>query len=530
MIALVGFMGAGKTTVGRLLAARLGLYFVDTDSAVERRAGMTIAELFSARGESAFRALEREVIVTALDGENAVLSLGGGALGDPSTCASLEWATVVHLEVGFGVAMRRIGADPRRPLLAVSDPKALFDERRALYRRLADITVSTDGKRPDAVAGEIESALASTTGAQASAPLAGVVRVAVPVSGAPYDVVIGKGVAGDAASIIPLPEKAEKALVVTHPGLEHLVSPVASSLAGRGLEVSLVLVAEGEGAKSLGVAAELYDSFADIGAHRHDLVVGFGGGVITDLSGYVASTYHRGMAVAHVPTTLLGQVDAAIGGKTGVNLSYGKNLIGTIHQPTAVICDVAFLSTLPGPELVSGMAEVIKAGLIGDEQLLDLVTSRAGDLLAQDPELLIATVASAAGIKASIAAEDPHERGRRAVLNYGHTFAHAIEHAASFKGIRHGEAVSIGMMCAAYVAAELGRIDGACVESHARALRAYGLPTSAALDLETLERAWKHDKKYDKGVRFVLLNGPAHPEAGVAVPRPAIERALERMA
>ena len=254
----------------------------------------------------------------------------------------------------------------------------------------------------------------------------------------------------------------------------------------------------------------------------------------------MASTYHRGLPIVQVPTTLLGQVDAAIGGKTGVNLEHGKNLVGTFHQPAAVICDVDVLRSLPEAELRAGLAEVIKYGFIARPEILDLVAGNVDAIFARDAKVLCPLIARCAAIKAEIVAADERESGRRAQLNYGHTFAHAIEQAGwagknragengSSGSIRHGEAVALGMMAAAHLARELGRIDEGVVDLHRRILDAVGLPTTAALDLEVLEKAWRHDKKYRGGVRFVLLDAVGVPEVGVRASNPAIAAALERM-
>jgi 3-dehydroquinate synthase len=278
----------------------------------------------------------------------------------------------------------------------------------------------------------------------------------------------------------------------------------------------------------MGVARGLLEALAEAGAHRHDLIVSVGGGVVSDLAGFVASVYARGMKVAHVPTTLLGQVDAAIGGKTGVNLPQAKNLVGTIHQPIAVLCDVGALGRLPREEFTSGMAEVVKYGFISDPAILDEVM-RDGGAIQGDPRRLSELVARCVRIKAAIVASDENESGIRAHLNYGHTFGHAIERTARFEGIRHGEAVAIGMVAAANLALELGMLGPEMVHKHEEVLRVVGLPTRAPLYVDELEPAWLRDKKYRNGVRFVLLNGPGRPEYGVSATREQISRALERM-
>ncbi len=524
MIVLAGFMGAGKTAVGRVLATRLRLPFVDVDAMIEARAGTTIDALFEERGEAAFRRLESETVMGVLNGPDAVVALGGGSLGDPSVTTALEWAKVVHLDVSFREAMLRLAGATDRPLLRREDPKGLYDARRATYERAADHRVAVDGRTADEIADEI-------AGLIGSSPAAGEWRIPVSLGSRSYDVIVGTGLVARLADLVPVPADAEKAFVVTHPELEELAADAVASLSSAGLKTHTLTVPAGEASKSFAAATGLLGELAGLGAHRHDLVAGFGGGVVTDLAGFVASTYHRGMPVVHVPTTLLAQVDAAIGGKTAVNLSQGKNLVGTFHQPRAVVCDVDTLRTLPREDLVAGLAEVVKYGLIADPTLLDIVVERSGAVLEREPDVLAEIVTRSAAIKAGIVALDETETGARAHLNYGHTFGHAMEH-VSARGdapLRHGEAVALGMMAAAFAAHELGRIDDAAVTSHRRALEAAGLPVSATFELDDLEEAWQHDKKYRRGLRFVLLTGLGRPEAGVEIDRNTLWRALRRL-
>ena len=546
MIVLVGFMGAGKSSVGPLLAERLKLPFVDSDELVVQSARASIAEIFSTGGEAAFRSLEREVIAEVLAGPDAVVALGGGALADPVTCAALEWTTVIHLHVDVADALKRIGDPASRPMLVREDPRALYERRMPAYERAADLRVETRGRDPaevaDLIAAQVDRpSTESPTKPSPANETGGIRRIAVDLGDRSYDVVVGSALASRLASLVSLPEDAERAVLVTHPSLKDRAAAVVDSLSEAGLETHVVTVSEGEGSKSLTVVAELLEDFASHGLHRTDLVIGLGGGVIGDLAGFAASVYHRGVAVVHLPTTLLAQVDAAIGGKTGVNLAAGKNLAGTFHQPRGVFCDVDLLAGLPEEELRSGLAEVTKYGFLMEPFLLDIVETRTDELVARDERLLVEVVARCAAIKAEIVSADEREAGRRAWLNYGHTFGHAIEKAVGFKEIRHGEAVALGMVAAALLAFELGRVNDACVERHRSVLSAAGLPVAGRLDLKALEAAWIHDKKYRRGVRFVLLMQPDDmhpdmkakglgvPEAGVEAPKDAIERAVERL-
>lgn len=514
-------MGAGKSTVGTLLAKRLGVPFVDADEVIEERAGASIETIFEQAGEPAFRALERDVVAQVLADSGGVVALGGGAVEDPSTRAALAAVEVIHLEVDLGEALRRVGGD--RPMLRSNDPEALFQRRARLYKSVATHAVATGGRSPIEVVRAIAERLESP-------PVEPPRAVTVDLGARSYGVHVGHGIAGRMHELLPPLGDAETAFLVTQQSLIELAHPAIASLESMGLRVVAKPVPEGEKHKSLATAAMLYEELAAAGVRRHDLLLGFGGGVVTDLAGFVASTYHRGLSVAHIPTTLLAQVDAAIGGKTAVNLAAGKNLIGTIHQPVAVVCDVSLLSGLDEAEVRSGLAEAIKYGLIHSPELLDWIESNVAAILARDAGALVDLVVRCVQIKAEVVSGDERDIGTRAILNYGHTFAHAFEQTAGYEGIRHGEAVALGMMAAAHLAHGLDRVDDSVVERHRRILDSAGLPTAAPLDLEKLEQAWHHDKKYRKGVRFVLLSSIGRAEAGITVPRDALLQAVERMA
>ena len=525
-IALVGFMGAGKTTVGRAVAERMAVPFYDTDDAVESRTGQSIPDIFATRGEQGFRALERDVIIDLLEEEEAVVALGGGAVEIAAIRERLGNATVVYLDVSPDEALRRIGGSSR-PMLKERDPSALQEERRPLYEGVSDATVTSDGsiqETTELVMTALEDLKRSSPN-RASGHVTEIVRVEVPQT--PYDVHVGRGISSDLGSLTAAFGDAEHVFVITQAALAAPARDLSLPKA------HILLLDEGEGAKSLDSVQRVYETFAAYGAHRHDLVVAFGGGVVTDVAGFVASTFNRGMPLVNVPTTLLGQVDAGIGGKTGVNLERGKNLVGTIYQPDTVVCDVDLIATLPKPEFVSGLAEVIKYGFIADPSLLETV-QKLGSELQQDLDTLADVVARCARVKGEIVAADEREAGVRAHLNYGHTFAHAIEQLSGYGNIRHGEAVSLGMVAAAYLAHELDMVGQWTVARHLEVLTQAGLPTQVKLDLERMSEAWLRDKKYRGGVRFVLLKedagGTLSPQAGIDAPREAIAQALNRLA
>jgi 5-deoxy-5-amino-3-dehydroquinate synthase len=331
-----------------------------------------------------------------------------------------------------------------------------------------------------------------------------VIRVPVELGSRGYDVVVGAGARHELKRV--LPPGARRVAVVTQSGIGVDVDP--------GIEHRRFLVDDGEQAKSLSTVEELCRSFARWGLTRADVVVAVGGGVITDTAGFTAAVYHRGVAVVHVATTLLGQVDAAIGGKTGVNLVEGKNLVGAFWQPGAVLCDTEVLATLPERELRSGRGEMAKYRFLGVEDLLDLPLDEQ--------------VAACVRAKAAVVASDEHEgaSGRRATLNYGHTLAHALETAGRYD-LRHGEAVAVGLIFAAELATRLGRIGPERVAEHREVVAAYDLPHSLppGADPAELVRLFRRDKKALDGLTFVL-DGPRGVEVVPGVDAEPIHAAL----
>ncbi|HLH28441.1 MAG TPA: 3-dehydroquinate synthase [Acidimicrobiales bacterium] len=326
-----------------------------------------------------------------------------------------------------------------------------------------------------------------------------------------YPVIIGVGALDAAAGEIPPVPGAERVAIVS----DSNVDPAWGDTAARALaplgstgEVLRFVVAAGETSKDLAVAGSLLGDLAAARVRRSDVLVALGGGMVGDLAGFVASVYQRGMPFVQVATSLLAQVDAAIGGKTAVNLAAGKNLVGTFYQPRAVIADTTVLSTLPRREYTSGLAEVAKYGFAFDPAFLGLVESSLPAIGAGDPAVLEEVVARSVAIKASVVAADELDLAdRRIMLNYGHTLAHALEALGNYEQWLHGEAVSVGMVFAAALARESGLLPPGDAERHRSTLSALGLPVTAAFDPAEIETAWSIDKKYRGGVRWVLLNG-----------------------
>ncbi|CAN5880385.1 3-dehydroquinate synthase [soil metagenome] len=354
-------------------------------------------------------------------------------------------------------------------------------------------------------------------------------RVEVVVA-APYDVVIGRGVLDDLAELLaatPVASARRAAIVTTADVADHYAAAVTAGLEAAGLAVHERCVPDGEAAKSLTVLGELYDWLASIPLTRSDVVIGLGGGVVTDLAGFLAATWHRGVAVLQVPTTLLAQVDAAIGGKTGVNLAAGKNLVGAFHQPIAVVVDLATLDTLPARELRSGMAEVIKCGFIGDPQILDLIERDPAAACDPAAGVLPDLVRRAVAVKAQVVAADTHEHGQRALLNYGHTLGHALETITGYTRYRHGEAVALGMRFAAAVAEQCGIAEAGLTDRTVALLDAVGLPTTSdPVDADEVFAVMARDKKVRDGLRLVLCERPGAARLVAAPDRSTLERAL----
>jgi 3-dehydroquinate synthase len=342
----------------------------------------------------------------------------------------------------------------------------------------------------------------------------------IPVAGqAPYEVLVGAGVL---AELPPLLAGATRVAIIHPPALRTLAEAVRSNLIGEGFESHSIEVPDGEGAKTLSVAGFCWDVLGQAGFTRSDAIVGLGGGATTDLTGWVAAAWLRGVRVVHVPTTLAGMVDAAVGGKTGINTDRGKNLVGAFHSPAGVLCDLAVLVTLPPPDYVAGLAEVVKCGFIADPAILDVIEADPAAVVLPGNSVERELIERTVRVKADVVSEDLTEKGRREILNYGHTLGHAIERAEGYR-LRHGVAVSIGLVYAAALGRHLGRLDDATADRHRDILTRLGLPTTYRPDaFPALLDTMRIDKKArGNRLRFVVLDGLARPST-VDDPDPAV--------
>jgi len=517
-IVLVGMMGAGKTTVGQALARKRGWDFVDSDAQIEARTGRTVAEIWTTEGEPAFRRIESSVLAAALAHERpAVVAAAGGVVLDAANRAALGRAgPVVWLRARPETLTARVGSGNHRPLLD-DDPSGvlarLVGDRAELYAQVADVTIDIDDLDADEIVRRVENAVAGLGDQDPAVADGGLLRLTVGLGERSYPVLVGPGARHRLLEVIPV--GAVRAAVVTQAGIGVTVDA--------GVEQRTFFVGEGEKAKSLETVEELCRDFARFGLTRTDVVVAVGGGMITDAAGLAAALYHRGVAVVHVATSLLAQVDAAIGGKTGANLPEGKNLVGAFWQPAAVLCDTEVLETLPPDEYRSGLGEMAKYHfLTGEADLGDLPLA----------ERVARCVAIKSAFVSADEREDPSAMGSgssRAILNYGHTLAHALETAGRY-GLRHGEAVAVGLVFAARLSRRLGRIDEARVAEHFDVVAGYGLPTTvpAGTDEAELVDLMARDKKAITGFTLVL-DGPRGPEVVAGIARADLEATLAEM-
>ncbi|MFF3786793.1 3-dehydroquinate synthase [Streptomyces sp. NPDC001933] len=534
LVVLVGPMGVGKSTVGELLADRLGTGYRDTDADVVATAGKPIPEIFYDEGEEHFRELERRAVHTAVAEHTGVLSLGGGAVLDATTRELLAGRPVVYLSMEVEEAVKRVGLNTARPLLAVNPRRQwreLMDARRHLYTEVARVTVATDERTPEEVAQAVLDALELPE--RTDDPVApgrentrmteqGLIRI--PIAGSagtdPYEVLVGRQLLGELPNLIG--DRAKRVAVLHPEALAETGEAVRQDLAEQGYEAIAIQLPNAEEAKTAEVAAYCWKALGQTGFTRTDVIVGVGGGATTDVAGFVAATWLRGVRWIAVPTTVLAMVDAAVGGKTGINTAEGKNLVGAFHPPAGVLCDLAALDSLPVNDYVSGMAEVIKAGFIADPAILDLVEADPEGARRPTGPHTAELIERAIRVKAEVVSSDLKESGLREILNYGHTLAHAIEKNERYKW-RHGAAVSVGMVFAAELGRLAGRLDDATADRHRAVLESVGLPLTYRGDQwPKLLENMKVDKK-SRGdlLRFIVLDGLGKPTV-LEGPDPAV--------
>lgn len=476
---LSGPMGSGKSTLASAIAARTGLHAWDLDREIEARAGMPVTRIFEQQGEDAFRALERECLSVLVREPSSVIALGGGTVTHAETRRMLLGSGVlITLDAELDELVQRVGGGTGRPLLAGQDVRArleaLLQARAAAYAE-CHARVPTTGRAIETIAAEVEAVLRR-------AP------IAVPLGERTYRVEVGAGLRSELAARVANIAPSQSVLLVSDENVGPLwADAIGASLREQGLRITDVRIPAGEQHKHVRTVEMLWDAALDAGLDRSSALLGIGGGVVGDLTGFAAATLLRGVPVGHMPTTVLAMVDSAVGGKTGFDTRHGKNLVGAFHQPSFVLCDLDVLATLPVRERRAGLAEVVKSAWIDGETAVARLEADHAALIAGDSSATLAAIRMAAGLKARVVSEDEREGGLRAVLNLGHTVGHAIEVAADYSGFLHGEAVALGLVAAFRLSQRFGSATGAQAARMERLLAALGLPTQ--LDEVLSERA-----------------------------------------
>lgn len=504
-IVLIGMPSCGKTKTAKKLAKLLDYDWADTDVLITERTDRPIPWLFEHVGEDGFRALEYQAISQALDSSAQIVALGGGAVTYGPTRELLGAHTVyyLHAEPDFladrlDLKVWRDGgktqAHTARPLLQ-GDYRArlrdLYSQRRSLYQELADYTV--DAMRP---VKEIARDICAQIEISAQT---------IWVEGDnPYPVVFQDNLITALTGLVPA--DAHRVLVLSAPTVQDRAHELAATITARGKNSQVMTLPDGEAAKNLEVLGQVWDKCADFGMERPDVIVTLGGGATTDLGGFAAATWLRGIRVIHAPTSLLAMLDAAIGGKTGIDWRTGKNLVGAFYPPLGVAISMPQLKTLPSQELVAGLGEALKCGFIQDQEILRLAREGGVELIDATDSRLHEVIRRSIAVKAAVVSADLYESGRREWLNYGHTLAHAIELSQNYQ-FSHGRAVAIGMVYAAHLGALLGIGPSDLPAQIVQRLETVGLPTTfTRASFEELLTLMYSDKKVrDSKLRFVLL-------------------------
>ena len=493
-IFLYGPPGSGKSTVGQALAAALAIPFWDLDEEIENHAGMPVPEIFAIEGEQGFRAREKRMLELLIGKVNGVVALGGGTLLEADNQARVAQAgPLLCLNAPVDQLIERLrsqvgkrplleeetGGDNRQDSLA-RNLNELIQRRSAHYASFPQIELS--GLTPEEAAWAVQVRLG---------------RFRVSGMGIAHDVRVEEGAVDElGAQMRQRGLEGPVALVSDDQVGELYAGRALSSLQKAGYAAEAILLPVGEQHKTIDSITYLWEAFIQAGVERGSSVVALGGGVVSDLAGFAAATYLRGVRWVALPTSLLAMADASLGGKTGIDLAQGKNLAGAFHPPALVLADPDVLASLPDAELRSGMAEIIKAGVIGDPSLFELV-GRGWEAIKSAPSELIRR---SMAVKIRVIQADPYEKDLRAALNLGHTIGHALERASGYR-LRHGEAVAIGMVAETHLAEKMGLAQAGLAALIARTLETYGLPVAipAALDRSQVLQAMSLDKKRSAG-------------------------------
>ncbi len=531
-IILVGMMGAGKTTVGRILAKQLGKTFVDSDEEIQKRTGVKISHIFDVEGEAGFRQRESAIVQELVKLDNIILATGGGAvLREENRAALKQNGTVIYLKSGVYDLWQRTRHDHNRPLLQTANPRArlqeLFDQRDPIYTELADYVIHTGRQSVQVLISRLVKKM--NTNPENKLAMEVMQTLEVGLAERSYPIHIGEGLLEKAELLLPYLANKRAAIITNTTVAPLYLEKLTAVLESHGIKVQPVILPDGEQYKNSASLNAIYDALLSNRSERNTPLIALGGGVIGDLTGFAAASYLRGVPFIQIPTTLLSQVDSSVGGKTGINHPLGKNMIGAFYQPKVVIADVETLNTLPDQELKAGLSEVIKYGLIRDLPFLEWLEQNMERLLQRDPEALQYAICASCRNKAEVVGNDERESGERALLNLGHTFGHAIENAMGYGAWLHGEAVAAGTMMAADLSSRLGWLSQQDVSRVQKLLQQAELPIKGPrLGVGKYRELMGLDKKVADGrIRFVLLKSLGQAVLTDNVPVEMLQATLE---
>lgn len=534
-IVLIGFMGTGKSTLGRYLAKKLNTQFIDMDIAIEEEQGRTVAEIFQEEGEIHFRQLEREMVRKLSDQEGIIIATGGGTVKNPYNVRDLKRNGVIFcLHCSVDEILDRTKEIGTRPILDRYPDRRqaiveLLAQRQSMYDQ-ADFHIDTTVWDEEAISQRL---LACLEGNPHPTNIKSIPLHIVPVDLGPdsYDIIIGNGIKQQFIDFIKGANFSHRGIIISDSNVAPIYAKEGQRLIeAAGIVTKVVTVPAGESSKALMSTEAIFTRCIEFGLDRKSPIFALGGGVVGDLAGFIAASYMRGVPFVQIPTSLLAQVDSSVGGKVAVNHPLGKNLIGAFYQPKAVFMDLDMLKTLPKREIYTGLGEIIKYGIIYDMKFFEFLENNITAVLNLDNEVAAKMIARSCEIKAEVVSQDEKEAGLRAILNFGHTMGHAIEKNTNFTRYNHGEAVAIGMVCAARISLAMHMISETAAVRVEKLIEKLNLPTRAeGCDIETLYEAIFHDKKTVNGkVKWVLMDGEIGKVRTVTnVPENVVKDAME---
>jgi shikimate kinase / 3-dehydroquinate synthase len=502
-IYFTGFMATGKSKLGYTTASMLKRTFIDTDKWIEAKLNLSVADIFTQYGEAYFREWELRCIEELHQQKNLVVALGGGTLTQPDLIQKIHGSGIlIRLYSKPEVLSERIGRRNTRPLLAnLSDEERLkricelLAEREPIYRHADFSLESSDDVAVEVLARRVRNMVSAWS----------YKKLDVHTPGGKYPIFIGNDVMDHFRNIIFGLQLQCDFLIVTDNEIRKHQNTNVRRLQKQAFNCRVFQFPAGESNKNLQTLNRLYSFLLQKGYTRKTCLLQFSGGVIGDMAGFAAATYQRGVHFVQIPTTLLSMVDSSVGGKVGVNHSYGKNMIGAFYQPEAVVINLSVLQTLPVEEYLAGMAEVVKYGVIYDEAFFRYLEDHVEALLQRDPVVLEYVVTRCCAIKAEVVGSDEKEKGVRAILNYGHTFGHALEKLTNYSVMSHGIAVSLGMRVAARLAVLLEILTPDAETRQQNLLNRFGFPQSFEVDANKAWEVMGVDKKAEKGKRVFIL-------------------------